>query len=124
MSQHPVVRRTVLGVGVLLLLVLTWLGVSGGLHQIPQSHTPGEWIQSIAQLVYGVLSLAGVVTRFRTPGRGRLVLWGWVVSMTLAGGLAPVVWGGTSVGVGLVSAAAVVLVALGLVWLIRSDFAA
>ena len=124
MSHHPAVRRTFFVVGVLLLLGLTWLGVSGGVHQIPQSHTPGEWIQSIAQLVYGMLSLMGLLTRFRRSGWSRVMLWCWVVSMMLAAGLAPVVWGGTTIGVGLVSAGAVGLLALGIVWLVRAGLAA
>jgi len=117
------VRRVLGGAAVLLLLALTWLGVSGGIRQIPQSHTPGELIQSVAQLSYGVFSLLGVLTRLRPDRWGRLVLGCWVASMTVAGGFAPVVWGGASVGTGLVSGAAVVLVALGIVWLLRAGLA-
>lgn len=124
MSRHPVVWRTLFAVGVLLLLALTWLGVSGGVHQIPRSHTPGEWVQSVAQLAYGILSLLGVLTRFRAPVWGRPILWSWVASMALAGGLAPIVWGGAGAGVALISAGAVVLLALGIVWLVRADHAA
>ena len=107
----------------LLLLALTWLGVSGGIRQIPRSNTPGELIQSVAQLSYGVFSLLGVLTRFRPDRRGRLVLGCWVASMAVAGGFAPVVWGGATVGTGLLSGGAVVLVALGIVWLLRAGFA-
>ena len=123
MSHSPAVRRPFLLVGVLVLLGLTWLGVSGGLHQLPRSHSPGEWVQSLAQLGYGTLSLLGVLTRFR--GRqGRVIVWLWLVSMLIAAGLAPVVWGGASVGIGLVSAGAVLLVAPGIVWLVRAERAA
>ena len=117
------VRRVLGGAAVLLLLALTWLGVSGGIRQIPRSHTPGELIQSVAQLSYGVFSLLGVLTRFRPDRRGRLVLGCWVASMAVAGGFAPVVWGGATVGTGLLSGGAVVLVALGIVWLLRAGFA-
>ncbi len=124
MSPRRLVRRTFVAVAILLLLLLTWLGVYGGVHQIPQSHTLGRGIQTVAQLSYGVLSILAVLTGYRKGRWGRLILGGWVVSITIAGGLAPVVWGGASVGIGLVSAAAVVALALGIVWLLRAGLAA
>lgn len=123
MSPSPLVRRTFAAVAAVLLLALTWFGVSDGVQQLPESHTPAEWIQSVAQLSYGVLSLLYLLTSVRT-GRGtRLILWAWVVSLAIAAGLAPVVWGQASVKIGLASAAIVVLVAFGIVWLLRAGFA-
>ena len=124
MNPSPAVRRVFLAVAVLLLLGLTWTGVSGGLHQIPQSHTPGEWIQTIAQLGYGMLSLLSVLTSVRGRRWGPPILACWVVSVTIAAGLAAVVWGGTTVGVGVVSAGVSLLVALAIVWLLRAGLAA
>ncbi len=123
-ATSPLVRRSILAVAVLLLLGLTWLGVTGGLHQIPRSRTAGQWTQSIAQLGYGVLSLLGAITRFRGRRWGQLVPWCWIVTMAAAAGLAPVVWGGAGVGLGLASAAAVIAAGLGMVWLFRAGLAA
>jgi len=124
LSPSPVARRIFLAVAVLLLLGLAWTGVSGGVHQVRQSHTPGQWIQTTAQLGYGILSLLSVLTAFRGRRWGPTVLTCWVVSVTIAAGFAAVVWGGTTVGVGLVSAGVSLLVALAIVWLLRAGLAA
>jgi hypothetical protein len=113
-----------LAVALLLLLGLAWTGLSGGVHQIPQSHTPGQWIQTIAQLSYGILSLLSVLTSFRGHRWAPLVLTCWVVSVTIAAGFAAVVWGRTTLGVGVASAGASLLVALAIVWLLRAGLAA
>ncbi len=120
----PHVRRSLLFVAVLLLLGMTWLGVTGGVHQIPRSHSLGQWIQSLAQLGYGVLSPVVAATGLRARLAGRLTLGSWMLSMVVAGGLAPVVWGGTSWALGLASAGAAVLLALGIVGLLRVGLAA
>ncbi len=119
MSPGPFVRRSSLFVAVLLLLGMTWLGISGGVHQVPHSHSLGQWIQTIAQLGYGVLSPVVAVTGLRALLAGRLILGWWILNMMVAGGFAPVVWGGTSWGLGLASAGAAVLLASGIVGLVR-----
>lgn len=124
MNPSPVSRRIFLAVAILLLLGLAWTGVSGGVHQIPQSHTPGQWIQTIAQLGYGILSLLSVLTSFQGRRWGPPILTCWVISVTIAAGFAAVVWGGTTVGVGVVSAGASLLIALAIVWLLRAGLAA
>ena len=47
------------------------------------------------------------------------MLVGWTISVTLAGGLAPVVWGDSSLPIGLVAGVACLLVAWGIAWLLR-----
>jgi hypothetical protein len=103
---------------------MTWSGVSGGIHQIPQSRTAGQWVQTVAQLCYGILSLLSVLTSFQARRWRRVVLTGWVVSVMIAAGFASVVWGGTSVGVGLLSGGASLLIALATVWLLRAGLGA
>lgn len=121
MKLSPRVRRVLLAVGVLLLLGMTWSGVSGGVHVIPQSRTAGQWTQTVAQLCYGILSLATVLTA-RQWGRwwSRAVRGGWLASVTVAAGFASVVWGGTSLWTGVASGALSLLIALAIVWLLRT----
>ena len=123
MHLRPVVRRVSLVVAVLALLGLAWNGVWGGLHQIPQSHTTGQWVQTIAQLGFGVFGLLGVLTTVWGARWRPLVLTGWVVSVAVAAGFASVVWGGSGPGVGLLSAAASAGIALVVVWLLRVGLA-
>jgi hypothetical protein len=123
LNPSPAARRIFLAVAILLLLVLSWTGVSGGVRQIPQSRTLGRWTQTIAQLAYGILSLLCALTSFQGRRWRALILTCWVVSVTIAAGFAAVVWGGTSLGVGLVSGGASLLIALAIVWLLHVGIA-
>jgi hypothetical protein len=124
LSLRPVVRRVLLAVAVLLLVGLSWTGLSGGLHQVPQSHRLGERIQTVAQLAYGLLSLLSIVTTFRWRRWAPAVLVCWAISVMTAGGFASVVWGGTTLAIGLLSAAATLLIALAIIWLLHTGLAA
>ena len=119
LNPGPVVRRILLVAAVLLLLGLTWTGVGGGLRQLPQSQGVGQTVQSWGQLLYGVLSGLAAVTAFRGRRWASLVLIPWAASLTMAGGLAPVVWGDTGWGSGLLAGAAAALIALAIIWLLR-----
>jgi hypothetical protein len=108
-----------LAIASLLLIGLAWTGIRGGIHQFPQSQTPGQIVQTLTQLGFGIFALLSVLTTFWGARWNRFMLAGWTVTATLAGGLAPVVWGGTSRLIGFVSGAAALLVALGIAWLLR-----
>jgi hypothetical protein len=112
-------RRVFLGVAVLLLLGLAWLGLSGGIRQFPESTTVGQKAQTLTQFAYGVFALLCVATAFRWRRWARLMRVGWVVSITIAAGLASVVWGETSLTIGLLSGAVACLIAVGIVWLLH-----
>jgi hypothetical protein len=71
------------------------------------------------QLAYGVLGLSCVLTTFWGRRWGPLIQIGWALSVALAAGLASVVWGGTSLGIGLLSGGAALLIALAMLWLLR-----
>lgn len=115
----PAVSRILLGIALVLLLVLAWTGVRGGLEQFP-GHTTGQRAQTIAQLAFGVFSLLSIVVLSSAPQWHGVAFGGFVLSLAMAGGLAPVVWAHESVGTGLVSGAASLLVGWGIIWLLRT----
>lgn len=119
MTLSPALRLTLLAIAVLLFLGLAWTGIAGGINQLPQSQTTGQTAQTIAQLAYGFFALLSVVTTFWGRRWTFLVLGCWAISLMLAAGLASVVWGGTSLGIGLLSGGAALLIALGIAWLLR-----
>ncbi len=102
------------------MLALGWLGVSGAIAQRDELSTAGQIVQSVCQFAYGVLSLAAVLAAFRGREWLRRVLTAWLVCVTLAGGLASVVWGGTSVAIGLLSGAATFVVGWLIAWMLRA----
>jgi peptidoglycan/LPS O-acetylase OafA/YrhL len=103
----------------LLLLGLAWSGLDGGPRQWPQAQNPGQRAQTIAQLGYGLLSLLGILVIFRGRRWARHVWVAWAVCVTVAAGLAPVVWGETGWGTGLLAAVAGLLVVVAVIALLR-----
>jgi hypothetical protein len=71
------------------------------------------------QLAYGVLGLSCVLTTFWGRRWGPLIQIGWALSVALAAGLASVAWGGTPLGIGLLSGGVALLIALAMLWLLR-----
>lgn len=112
-------RQSLLAIVCVLLLWLAWIGLSGGVHQIPQSRTPGQIAQTFTQFGFGLFALLSVLTTFWGRSWNRLMLVTWMISLSLAAGLASVAWGGTSLLVGLVSGIAALLIGLGIAWLLR-----
>lgn len=118
--QRPRLRQALLAIGVLVLLWLAWTGLSDGVTQLSQAQTPGQVIQTGTQFAYGLFALLSVVTTFWASRWNPLMLAGWTLSVALAGGLAAVVWGGTSLLTGFVAGGAALLVAVGIAWLLRA----
>ena len=119
MNPSPAVRRVVLAVALLLLLTLAWTGIHDGLDQLPQSQTVGQKAQTFTQVAYGLFALLTAVTTFWGRRWGRVSQASWVSFVTLCAGLASVVWGGTTLGIGLLAGGATLLVALAITWLLR-----
>jgi hypothetical protein len=114
------IRLALLVLAGLSLLWLAWTGLTGGINQLPQSRTPGETAQTCCQFGFGLFALLSVLTTFWARRWHALMLGGWIVTATLAAGLAPVVWGGTSLLIGFVSGAGAFLIAVGIAWLLRA----
>jgi hypothetical protein len=106
-------------VAILLLLVLAWTGINGGIQQLSTTATTGQTIQTALQLLYGALSVLSIVTVYWARRWNRPVLACWTISLALAGGLGATEWGGASPFVGIVSGAAAGLVGAGIAWLLR-----
>ncbi|MEO8622352.1 MAG: hypothetical protein ABI625_14875 [bacterium] len=119
MTLNPAIRRMLLAIAVLLLLGLTWTGLTGGVHQWPVSQSPGQRAQTVTQLAYGLFAILSVVTTFAFQRWAPVMIAGFAISAALAAGLASIVWGETSVATGLVSGGAALLLALGIAWLLR-----
>jgi len=113
------IRLALLVLVSLLLLWLAWIGVSGGVRQVPQSQTVGQSLQSITQFGFGFFALLSLLTTFWGRRWNRSMLAGWTASVTLAAGLASVVWGEASFSVGFLSGAAALLIGLLIAWLLR-----
>ena len=111
------------GIAVALLVFLGYTGIAGGMDQFDQTthsqYTVGQIIQTVFQLIFGILSFAVIATWFWKRDSSRPVIIAWIVSLTLAGGLASVVWGGTNVWIGIVSGAASAVVAWAIAALLR-----
>jgi hypothetical protein len=119
MTLTTPVRRVLLAIALALLLLLTWAGLSGGVTQLSESRTPGQKAQTFTQLAYGVLGFLSAVTLVWGRRWAPLMQGCWIGALTIAAGLASVVWGGTSLAIGLLSGAAALLVAWAIVWLLR-----
>lgn len=114
------IRDVLLAISILLFLALAWTGVTGAFQQFSQTNlTLGQLLQTAAQLVFGVMGVLSPVVWFWARRWSRPVFVAWAVSLGLAGGLAPVVWGGSTVGVGVLSGVASLLIGWGIVWLLR-----
>ena len=74
--------------------------------------------RTVSRLLSGIFLLSLVVWFWARRWSGPVFI-GWAASLALAAGLAAVVWGGTSIGVGVLSGMASLLIAWVMVWLLR-----
>lgn len=104
------------------LLYLAWTGATGFLDQWPDATGIGRIVQTSSELVYAVGAVLCVVTTVRARRWARVARRAWITGATLAGGLAPVVWGGAPIWLSLVTGGASLGLALGLLWMLRRGF--
>jgi hypothetical protein len=120
MTLHPGVRQVLAALVVVLLLALAFQGIAGGVDQFPDSFTWAQYLQSGAQVLYGVCALFCIVTAIRWRRFARPVQVGFVASFVVAAGLATVSWGEQSYWSGFISAVAALVVASLLIWAVRA----
>lgn len=106
------------GLGTVLLLLLVWNGISGGLREFPRADSLGQQVQTVAQVAYGALAALVLLTTRQSPRLRRGIRVAWVVAVSLAAGIAPVAWGGTGVLTGVVTFVLSIAVASGIVALL------
>ena len=119
MSVSSIARRALLAIAILLMLGLGWIGASGGATQMAEVETVGQAVQTVAQFAFGLLAVLAALTLYWARRLRALFLRCWEVSVAVAGGMAPVVWGDTSVVIGLIATAAAFLVAWVITCLVR-----
>ncbi|MGH7649046.1 MAG: hypothetical protein ACREND_13080 [Gemmatimonadaceae bacterium] len=117
------VRRILLGLGMVLVLAFAANGLYGGIGQLHEAVSRGERVQSYLQIALGVIGILvpiAIVAAWRSAG---IIVVCWTVVVTLAGGMAPVVWARSPTRVGLIAGVACLVIALGIVWLLRTGAA-
>ena len=103
-------------VAIVLLVALCATGLNSARDSWPSVMTTGQRAQNAAQLTYGVAGLlAAVALAARWPIARRLFRI-FAIAVTLAAGLAPVVWGETAWWTGAIAAVVGALIAW-LIWL-------
>lgn len=119
MTLHPGVRQVLAALVVVLLLALTVEGIAGGVGQFPDSITGAQYVQSAAQVMYGVCALFCIVTAIQWRQFAALVHLGFVASSVVATSLAAVFWGNQSYWYGLVAGVTALAIASLLIWIVR-----
>ena len=113
-------KRALLVAALLALAAIAWGTLAGGLRQIPRGHTPGRWFETAVQLACGVLALLTILTTFRWRRRAPAIRTAWAASLAITVGLSSLVWGPPMPAVGLLFAAGATLVALVVIWALRT----
>lgn len=124
--QSPAVPLSRAGrvAGIVLLAGLGAQGVWSAFGQWGGAATLGQVVQTVAQVLYGGMGLVGAgLAVARRPLRAT-VRWAWALAVTVAAGMAPVVWGGAGRLSGLASAAVGFVIAGAILWLVRRGVAA
>ena len=100
-----------------LIVALSALALKSAVDQLDSASTVGQQAATAAQFGYAAAGLvaAGALLGRRWWAGKPLGLWAGLITVT--GGMAPVVWGGAGVAVGLVAAAASAAIAALVMWL-------
>lgn len=116
MNLKRIIRWLVLICIILFLLMLAWWAIAGGVRQLSHSNTLGQQLETIAQLLCGVLSFFTVFTYFVLEKWARFIRVAWAVSLILTAGLSALVWGPPMPLIALLFAAVALLAAYIILW--------
>ena len=107
-----------LGLLVLALLFCAYNGLVEGWRELHNDDTPAMRVATVTQLLYGAAATLALLALAVPAWRRRVfpLLLVWAVATTSTGALAPVVYGGRSLGVGAAAGAITALIAGALVW--------
>jgi hypothetical protein len=102
---------------VVLLLAFAALGLDGGISAVDAADTIGQRVATAAQVGYALVGFAAAGALVSGRSWAPRVLWLWGGLLTLTGMLAPVVWGGAGLAVGIAAGAATAAIAAVVMWL-------
>ena len=114
-EQGGVGRAVALGILVIFLLAAAYNGLYEGINATHYADTPGMQAATVTQLLYGVTGFAALCGLLCRQQWVRWAVLGCFVAATLTALLAPVVYGGESVKIGILSGAIAALI-LGVVF--------
>jgi hypothetical protein len=103
--------------GVAMLVVVSALGFWSAQGSLGSISTAGQLAGIVAQFGYAVIGVVAAWTLVRRRERAPALLWVWAALVAITGGLAPVVWGGTEPGIGLMTGATSAAIAGVVAWL-------
>jgi hypothetical protein len=104
-------------VALVLPLLTGLLGAFNGPEAFRVATTGGQRIAAGTQTAYGILGLTSTIGLAQGRIWARQALIAWAILLTITGGMAPVIWGATGVGSGLLALVATAVIAAGGVWL-------
>jgi hypothetical protein len=117
--RNRALARTIAGwVGIASLVVVSGLGLQSALEALEAVVTQGQRIAIVTQFGYALVGMVAAVAVVTRRSWARASLWLWAGLVTVTGGMAPMVWGGTGIGPALVAAAATAAIAALVLWLI------
>ena len=103
--------------GVALLVAFGALGLWGVQGSLGSIGTAGQLAATVTQLGYALVGVVAAWALVRRPAWAPTLLWPWAALLTITGGLAPVVWGGSGPWTGLAAGAASAAIAGLVAWL-------
>jgi hypothetical protein len=112
-------RRIAGWTGLVLLVVVSGLGVQAALGQLSEAASAGQWTCTWTQWAYAVAGFVAAVGLLLGKRWVWAALWIWAVCVIVTGGLAPLVWGGSSLPVCLAAGLAAAAIAAVVLLLIR-----
>jgi hypothetical protein len=94
-------RRVAGWTGLVLLVAVSGLGAQAALGQLSEAATAGQWTCAWTQWAYAAAGFVAAAGISMGKSWARIPLWIWAACITVTGGLAPVVWGGSPLPAGL-----------------------
>jgi hypothetical protein len=105
-------------IGAILLLAIGITGFMSALHDFGDVRSIGQGIMNTTQFIYATLSLLMVAGLFFRRRPMRAVAFLWLLSFTFSTGMAPIVWGNTSLIAGLLAGAGAAAAGVPQLWIV------
>lgn len=98
-------RRTIWFVAPFVMLLLcAALGLRNGPQELRLAVSKGQQLAAYFELGYGVLALLAALALYHRHQATMFLMVGWATLITITGAMAPVVWGGAPLKIGILSA--------------------